>query len=150
MYELKVALKESCNWPTEVSFYDLGNLYNLPEVDGHKQSEFVDFHVADYGRASRPFGDLTLKQCSGASIQLNYGNTISQSTAEQIKNAGYGWIMWFAFDPSGTGTVNNNRTHSVKQFNNVARGCYGQGLKEPTGVYNKIGEGKYDPKRYDI
>ena len=58
--------------------------------------------------------------------------------------------MWFAFDPSGTGSVANNRTHSVKQFNNVALGCYGQKLKEPTGVYNKIGEGKYDPKRYDI
>ena len=150
MYELKVALKESCNWPTEVSFYDLGNLYTLPEVDGHKQSEFVDFHVANYGSASRPFGDLTLKQCSGASIQLNYGNTISQSKAEQIKNDGYGWIMWFAFDPSGTGTVNNNRIHSVNQFNNVARGCYGQELKKPTGVYNKKGEGKYDPKRYSL
>ena len=150
MYELKVALKESCSWPTEVSFFDWGSLYNLPEVDDHKQSEFVDFHVANYGQASGTFGDLTLKQCSGASIQLNYGYSISQTQAEQIKNAGYGWIMWFAFDPSGTGSVANNRTHSVKQFNNVALGCYGQELKAPTGVYNKIGEGKYDPKRYDI
>ena len=138
MYELKVALKESCSWPTEVSFFDWGSLYD------------VDFHVANYGSASGPFGDLTLKQCSGASIQLNYGNTISQSKAEQIKNAGYGWIMWFAFDPSGTGSINNNRTHSVNQFKNVARGCYGQELKEPTGVYNKIKEGKYDPERHAL
>lgn len=150
MYELKMALKESCNWPTEVSHFDWGSLYNLPEVDGHKQSEFVDFHVANYGSASSPYGDLTMKQCSGASVQLNYGNTISQSRAEQIKTDGYGWIMWFAFDPSGTGSVSNNRNHSVAQFNNVALGCYGQALKTPTGVYNKIGEGKYDPKRYDL
>lgn len=150
MYELKVALKKACPWPTEVSFYDLGSLYTVPAVDGHPQSEFIDFHVANYGLASSPFGNLTKKQCSGASIQLNYGNSISQSKAEQIKNDGYGWIMWFAFDPSGTGTVANNRTHSLTQFNNVARGCYGQGLKTPTGVYNKKGEGKYDPKRYAI
>ncbi|MGN0188883.1 MAG: BT_3987 domain-containing protein [Candidatus Cryptobacteroides sp.] len=150
MYELKVALKEACPWPTEVSFFDWGSLYNIPEVDGHPQSEFIDFHVANYGSASGTFGDLTLKQCSGTSIQLNYGNSISESTATGIKNNGYGWIMWFAFDPSGTGSVSNNRTHSVTQFNNVARGCYGQGLKTPTGVYNKIGEGKYDPKRYAL
>ena len=150
MYELKVALKKSCPWPTEVSFYDLGSLRNVPEVDGHPQSEFIDFHVADYGSASSPFGDLTMKQCSGASIQLNYGDTISQSEAEQIKKDGYGWIMWFAFDPSGTGSVSNNRTHSVKQFKNVARGCYGQELKEPTGVYHKIKEGQYDPVRHEL
>ena len=58
--------------------------------------------------------------------------------------------MWFAFDPSGTGTISNNRVHSLAQFNNAAQGFYGQGLKKPTGVYNKLGEGKYDPKRYTI
>lgn len=150
MYELKVALKKACPWPTEVSFFDFGSLYTVPEVDGHPQSEFIDFHVANYGLASSPFGDLTKKQCSGASIELNKGYTISQSKAEQIKNDGYGWIMWFAFDPSGTGSVSNNRTHSVNQFKNVARGCYGKELKNPTGVYNKIKEGKYDPKRYAL
>lgn len=150
MYELKVALKKKCSWPTEVSYFEWGSLYDLPEVDGHPQSEFVDFYVANYGRASSPYGDLTIKQCSGASVKLNASITISESEATKIKEDGYGWIMWFAFDPSGTGSVSNNRIHSVNQFKNVARGCYGQELKEPTGVYHKIKEGQYDPKRYDI
>lgn len=150
MYELKVALKKKCSWPTEVSYFEWGSLYDLPEVDGHPQSEFVDFYVANYGRASSPYGDLTIKQCSGASVKLNASITISESEATKIKEDGYGWIMWFAFDPSGTGSVSNNRIHSVNQFKNVARGCYGQELKEPTGVYHKIKGGQYDPKRYDI
>ena len=154
MYELKMALKEKCSWPTEVSFYRLGQLYDVPPVTidetVHKQSEFIDFHVADYGLSSEPFGDITKDRCCGLSIQLNFHQGISQNIAEDIKKNGYGWCMWFAFDPSGTGTISNNRVHSLAQFNNAAQGFYGQGLKKPTGVYNKLGEGKYDPKRYTI
>lgn len=156
MYELKKAMKQTCSWPTEVSFFDWGSLYSCGEMtdqetgEVHTQSEFIDFHVANYGSYSRPFGDLTLKHCSGASIQLNYGNSISESRVSSIKEDGYGWIMWFAFDPSGTGSIPSNRTHSVAQFRNVAAGLYGLDIVEPTGVYNKIGEGKYDPTRYVI
>lgn len=158
MYELKKELKRVCSWPTEVSHFDWGSLYSFGNVTDqetgveHTPSEFCDFHVANYGGASSPFGDLTLKQCSGFSIQCNtgQGGSISQSKAEQIKNDGYGWIMWFAFDPSGTGSISSNRDRSVAQFKNVARACYGLELVDPTGVYNKIGEGKYDPQRYEI
>lgn len=155
-YELKKALKKVCSWPTEVSHFDWGALYSFGNVtdqetgEEHTPAEFCDFHVANYGGASSPFGDLTMANCSGASIQLNYGNTISESKAKSCLDNGYGWIMWFAFDPSGTGSVSNNRSHSVAQFKNVARACYGQELLDPTGVYNKIGEGKYDPQRYVI
>ena len=156
MYELKKELKRVCSWPTEVSHFDWGSLYSFGSVTDqetgveHTPSEFCDFHVANYGSASSPFGDLTLKQCSGLSLQLNYGNTISEDRAASIKADGYGWIMWFAFDPSGTGSISSNRAHSVNQFRNVAKGCYGLELVDPTGVYNKIGEGKYDPQRYEI
>lgn len=155
-YELKKAMKRECSWPTEVSFFDWGYLYSFGNVvdqetkEEHEPVEFVDFHVANYGGASSPFGGLTLKQCSGASIQLNYGNSISESKAASVKENGYGWIMWFAFDPSGTGGIRNNREHSVNQFRNVAKACYGLELLPPTGVYNKIGEGKYDPVRHEL
>lgn len=155
-YELKKALKRECSWPTEVSFFDWGYLYSFGNVvdqetkEEHQPSEFVDFHVANYGGASSPFGGLTLKQCSGASIQLNYGNSISETKAASVKENGYGWIMWFAFDPSGTGGIRSNREHSINQFRNVAKACYDLELLAPTGVYNKIGEGKYDPERHEL
>lgn len=89
-------------------------------------------------------------RCAGNSIQLNYGSSMSESEAKQIMNNGYGWIMWFAFDPSGTGTINNNRAHSYQQFRNMAKGCYGQDVLEPKNVYNKLGEGRYDPNPHPI
>jgi Glycosyl hydrolases family 18./Domain of unknown function (DUF1735). len=154
MYELKVAMKEKCSWPTEVSHFDWGHISDVPSVNiegvEHKPVEFVDFHVANYGTQSYPYGGMTKAQCSGASIELNRGYTPwEESWAEDIKKEGYGWCMWFAFDPSGTGTVSSNYYRAFPLFRKAAQAFYGQDVKEPTGVYKKIGEGKYDPKRYD-
>lgn len=153
-YELKKAMHEKCEWPTEVSIYEFGALYNLPAVtiDGetHPQSEFIDFLVANYGGSSTPYGDLTYAHCSGASIELAQGRTLSKRTAQTVLDKGYGWCMWFAFDPSGTGGAKNNREHSMEQFNVAAQIFYGSELANPTYVYNKIGEGKYDPTPYTI
>jgi hypothetical protein len=147
-YELKKALSEKCNWPTEVSIYEYGALYDLPEVsiDGttHTQSEFIDFIVADYGGRSTPYGDLTYAHCSGASIQLAQGRTLTDRSARTIASQGYGWCMCFAFDPSGTGGTRNNREHSMEQFNVAAQVFYNSFMAQPTYVYNKIGEGIYD------
>lgn len=151
-YELKKALAKECPWPTEVSTFAYGNLSSVPGTMKDQEtgeevpvSKWLDFMVANYGQFTRPFGDLTKANCSGDSIQLNYGQTISESDAAQIKEDGYGWIMWFAFDPSGTGSIKSNYTHSLEQFRNVAKGLYGQDLKTPTQVWDKIGEGKYNP-----
>ena len=154
-YEIKMALKEKCYWPTEVSVFEWGALYDLPAVttdDGvtHTQSEFIDFTMANYGSASYPYGDLDYSNCSGASIQLNYGYTLYDYTINNIKNNGYGWVMWFAFDPSGTGGINNNRIHSMNQFRKAASAFYDSSMAEPSCVYNKIGEGQYDPTPYPI
>ena len=153
-YELKKALSEKCDWPTEVSIYEYGALYNLPEVtvEGttHTQSEFIDFIVADYGRTSSPYGDLTYAQCSGASIQLAQGRTLTDRAARNIASQGYGWCMWFAFDPSGTGGAKNNREHSMEQFNVAAQIFYNSFMAKPAYVYNKIGEGSYDATPHPI
>ena len=154
-YETKKAMKELCPWETWVHLYYLGYIQSsLPSVfiDGveHKPSEFIDNVCADYGGAARPVNGMGLSGCAGNSIQLNYGNSISSESAKALMNQGYGWIMWFAFDPSGTGTVSNNRSHSLKQFRNVAQGCYEQNVLDPKNVYNKIGEGQYDPAPHPI
>ena len=154
-YELKMAMKEACYWPTEVSVFEWGAIYNLPaytDENGvtHTQSEFLDWSCANYGGASYPYGDLTYANCSGASIQLNYGYYIYDDELANIKEKGYGWVMWFAFDPSGTGGVNNNRVHSMSQFEKTAQSLYGQSMAQPEYVYNKLGEGKYDPTPHAI
>lgn len=153
-YELKIALQEHCSWPTEVSVYEYGALYNLPAVtiDGvtHNQSEFIDMVLADYGGRVIPYGDLTYAQCSGASIQLAYGNSLTEKAAQSALDKGYGWCMWFAFDPSGTGGTKNNLEHSMQQFNVAAKVFYNSTLKQPSLQYNKIGEGIYDPTPHVI
>ena len=153
-YELKQAMKEACYWPTEVSVFEWGQLYSLPDitVDGvkHTQSEYLDWTCANYGSASRPYGDLTYANCSAASVQLNYSDYLYDSAIKNAKDNGYGWIMWFAFDPSGTGGIANNRAHSMSQFQKAAQGLYGQDMAQPKNVYNKKGEGKYDPTPYPI
>lgn len=155
LYETKKAMKELCPWETWIHLYYLGYIRsNLPSVtiDGveHKPSEFVDNVCADYGGSASPVNGMDLSGCAGNSIQLNYGYSISESSAKSIMDNGYGWIMWFAFDPSGTGTVNNNRNHSLTQFRNVAKGCYNQSVLDPKNVYNKIREGEYDPNPHPI
>lgn len=155
-YELKKALKATCPWETEVSTFAYGQLYTLPtsvkdqetQVD-HPISEWLDFSVANYGGTTSPYGDLTMANCSGMSIELNRGyGYMSEESARKIKEAGYGWCMWFAFDPSGTGSVDSNRYTSDSYIKAAAKGFYDQELKEPTGVWNKLGEGKYDPVRH--
>ena len=152
-YELKMAMKEACYWPTEVSVFEWGAIYNLPtytDENGvtHTQSEFLDWSCANYFGSSSPYGDLTYANCCSASVQLNYGDEI-YGLQRAIDN-GYGWIMWFAFDPSGTGGIQNNRQHSMTQFEKTATTLYGQSMAQPQYVYNKLGEGKYDPTPHAI
>lgn len=153
-YELKMALSDRCAWDTEVSIYEYGALYDIPSltIDGitHTPSEFVDFIVADYGGKVYPYADFTYAHCSGASIQLNQGGELSQRVAQTAVDKGYGWCMWFAFDPSGSGGTPSNREHSMAQFRVAADFFYNSEMAEPLHVYNKIGEGLYAPTPYSL
>lgn len=148
-YELKRALCEQCAWPTEVSVFEYGALQQLPEVlaDGvfHPQSEFLDILIPNYGAVSIPYGDLTYAHCAGASLELNYSDTLSESYARDILEMGFGWCMWFGFDPAGSGGVKSNLEHAMSQFRTAARIFYQQELRNPEHLYLKTGEGIYDP-----
>lgn len=166
MLELKLAMQKECYWPTEVSYFDWGSLYTASAckawVDGVDQpgnpasgqeytpGQFVDFHVANYGGSSSSYADVGLDKCSGASLQCNYGASMSESQARSIKENGYGWCMWFAFDPSGTGSISSNLSRSWDAMTNAAKGFYDQELQRPTGVYHKVREGVYDPERHPL
>ena len=149
-YELKKAFDETVPWETEVSVFRYGQIYSLTVVDGVEPGEFVDFWVANYGGSTSPAAGMTLKQCSFQSVECNRGYIygVSEESARSAKEQGYGWCMWFAFDPSGTGTVLNNYSTVFPYLQQVARGLYDMELLEPTGVWHKIGEGQYDPERH--
>lgn len=149
-YELKKALKNTCPWETEVSVFQWGTLSSLTRVkdletgEEYLPGQFVDFWCANYGSPTGQAEGMSKKQCAGASIELSRGlGYIDAKRAETIKNEGFGWVMWFSFDP-----VRNLKT-SFMWFNEVAMGEYGMGLKRPTGLYRKRGEGVYDPTRYE-
>lgn len=154
-YETKKAMKELCPWETWVHLYYLGFITSaLPSVtiDGveHLPGEFIDNVCADYGSSATPVKGMDKSGAAGYSVQLNRGYSVSEAQAKRFMDEGYGWIMWFAFDPSGTGSVSSNRAHSLEQFRNVAKACYEQDVVDPKNVYNKLGEGSYDPEPHPI
>ncbi len=156
-YETKKAMRQECTWETWVHLYYLGNIWpSLPSVtiDGveHLAGEFVDNVCSDYGQPAAPVRGMDKSGCAGTSIQLNTGQSgeLSMESAQRYMEEGYGWIMWFAFDPSGTGSVYNNLSSSLRQFNNMAKGCYNQRLREPKYKYDKIRPGEYDATPHPI
>ena len=151
-YELKQAMGNSVPWDTEVSVFRYGYLSSLVSVDGYEPGTFVDFWVGNYGSSTSPASGMTYKQCSFASIECNLKSGTSSATESNARSAkanGYGWCMWFAFDPSGTGSISSNYSNSFTLMNNVARGLYDMEIQTPTGVYNKTSDG-YDPTRYEF
>lgn len=156
-YQMKKQMKKVCPWPTEVAVYlynGLGGGWNT--VTDHEDNslqmtpvEYADIMVADYGYVATPRPTQTLKNCTGASIQLKDGTSISENKARGIKEDGYGWIMYFAFNPDpNAGDLYTEQ--ATEAFKNAARGCYEQNLIEPTHYYKKIGDGQYDPNRYPL
>ena len=147
-YELKKAMNEACDWPCEVSYFQYSTLYNAYAVDGHQPGEFIDINVPNYGSRSSAFAGQTNKNCAYASFECNLGSNMynaTASTASTAKNNGYGWLMWFAWDPSPLSPIYHNRDSYIKD---VAKGLYDVELVTPTHYYRKIGEGVFDPKRY--
>lgn len=153
-YELKRAMQLECYWPTYVGIYEYGALYNLPEVVAygkrHPQSEYIDILIPDYGYTSQPYGDLSIDCCTAISLEMNRGDKLRSDYTTAIKEQGYGWCMWFGFDPSGSGGVKSNLEYAMEQFEVAAEGFYGKKMAQPENVYHKIGEGKYDPTPHPL
>lgn len=154
-YETKKAMTKLVPWETWMHLYYLGYIHSgMPSVnaDGavHEPGSFIDNVCADYNQSASPVKGMGINRCAGTSIQLNYGGSMSAYGAKNIMDQGYGWIMWFAYDPSGTGTVSSNRSHSFRSFNETAQGCYNQKILPIKNVYNKISEGVYDPTPHPV
>lgn len=129
MYECKAVMPEKI-----VSLYNLGNMYSssLQVIDGIEPGQYCDYAVADYGGAAGPGTGMTLKQCAGMSIELRRGSgNSSESTARSRKEAGYGYYMFFALDPSLYGS-------QVYRCQSVCKGLYDETLVYPSYYYKRI------------
>ena len=147
LYETKLAMKEIVPWDTDVQVYQLGNFdTRISSVDGHRPGEFVDIVVGDYGRAGVPLNGMTKASCSVMSVELNLDRG-DISAAYRAEAEGYGWMMYFSFDPV------KKLSGGVNAFTVGAQGLWGMKLLEPTGIYKKkeSGEkGAFDPVRYEL
>lgn len=153
-YQLKKQFKDICGREDmKISVFDYGydwNSYTDTEGTLHTPSQYVDFYVANYGGSTSPKEGFTMANCSGMSIECNLGiGSVNEESARRMKEQGYGWLMWFAFHPQNGGGLSNNSYRADPMIKAVARGFYDQELQEPTGYYTKLGEGSYDPTRYD-
>ena len=129
VYECKAAMPEKI-----VSLYNLGDyMYSMKlQVIGEVEpGQFCDYAVGDYGIMAFPGIGMTLKQCSGMSIELRRGSGDStERTARSRKEEGYGYYMFFALDPSLYKT-------QVSRCQTVCRGLYEEELIYPTHFYTK-------------
>jgi len=137
-------MKKEVPWETMTAVFYWG-LYNssMPAINGRQPAEFVDMVNANYGGSASPVAGGDKSMCSFMSVECNLGSGwISEESARQAKEAGYGWCMWFALDP-----VLGREPWS--KLSAAAKGLYDQDLKPRTGYYKKLGAGRYDPTRYE-
>ncbi|WP_300797233.1 DUF1735 domain-containing protein [uncultured Alistipes sp.] len=119
-----------------VTVFDYGSMYGAESVDGVDADEWIDVVVANYGSRAYPIGNMTNAKCSGISIEFNQGwPSMNSSTAQNILDRNYGWIMGFALAPE-----NFDRSYSMLSG---VETLYGSPLAYPTTFYKKD-----DPKPY--
>lgn len=142
LYETKKAMPDKT-----VMVYYLGSIYSntIKAVDGVQPGEFVDYAVADYGQTTRPMDGMSLKQCSGMSIELNRGSgDSSESGARSKREAGYGYYMFFALGHTNSLVSNFSSYRSqVARCQSAARGLYEEELLMPTHYYAKNNATRY-------
>ena len=135
VYETKLRMPDKA-----VTVFDWGDMYGCESVDGVPASEWCDIVVANYGSSAYPVGGMTLKQCSGASIEMNlglygYGSPVPVETASRVVSGGYGYFMLFA-PFAGDYDAAKYRVQ-VESFKNGATGLYGQPLRAVTRYWEK-------------
>lgn len=93
--------KKDVPWDTMIAVFYWGYYSSgMPEVNGRKPGEFVQMVNANYGSGASPVAGGDKSMCSFMSVECNLGSGwISEESARQAKEAGYGWCMWFALDP---------------------------------------------------
>lgn len=110
-----------------VTTFQYGSMGGSDYVDGVPAGEWLDIAIANYGGVGYPRAGMTNANCSGASVEMARGGSISVSYAQRVKEGDYGYFMVFALWATG-------RQGSQSQFNsmnNLAKGLYESSLVKP-------------------
>lgn len=127
-YETKRAMPDKiCSIYAYLTLYSFDNVFN-----GMRPGDYLDFAVNDYGGSVEPhrFFGMVRSQCAGASLQIRHGDSTSEYAMRNLRDAGYGYQMNFALDPSVYASA-------VNTFQNVARGLYDDDLDFSGYYYEK-------------
>lgn len=158
-------LKESLGAGKDVVVFGVGSFNYYWEKDltatlgGYVAGEIMDMYIPDYGTMEIPksaFPGMEMSQMCGYSLNCNKAsdsnlNFITVAYAKDRLDKGYGWMMWFAFEPNPESyDIGCNVKRILPVFDRVCQGAYGKRMALPVNYYKKISEGKYDPTPYEF
>lgn len=121
-----------------VSVYIYGAMYGVGVVDGIDAGQWCDIAVANYGGgAAFPLEGMTKKNCAGFSLELNQNyepESTFKTSAQKVKDGGYGYYMIFApFSSSKSDEVKKKQHDRLSEISEV---LYGSPLKPFTSFYD--------------
>lgn len=140
-------------WETGVIVYQYGLncgqiVTDHEDQTRHTPDEFIMLNVPDYGGKGTPYSGMTKKNCAGFSYECGL---MRGYVNNGIMDEGYGWAMWFGYNPDDRSSTNTIKTKgSIDRFNDASRAFYkGMKVKYPTHYYTKNSRG-FDPTRYEM
>jgi len=155
-YELKQALKQACEWETDVILYQLNGDEIFSAVNGVPANEFIDYAMGDYGYSTQNAESMGLsdEQCFANGHSLtSYSSEFkwppTKSSATKWAESPYEWFAIYNYDmdpSSDTFRWKNHMPAFLQGYANMVCGC---DILAPKAYYKKVGEGAYDPTRYE-
>ena len=111
--------------------YQFGSALGNAAVDGVDPADYMSICVGDYGVQGRPYGNMTVANCSYQSSEFaQWRSTPSESSVNSFIQSAYGYWMVFS--------LWNDMSQTQRDFNAMnllSKGIYGVDLKKPTICY---------------
>ena len=125
-FETKKAMPDK-----EMISYQFGGALGNAAVDGVDPADYMSICVGDYGVKGRPYGNMTVANCSYQSSEFaQWRSTPTQGEVTNFVNSAYGYWMVFSL-----WNDMNQTQRDFNAMNYLAKGIYGVDLKKPTICY---------------
>ena len=127
-------MKRDVPWETMTAVFYWGVYgWSMPAINNRQPATFVDIVNNSYSdraydgtNGTTPVAGGDRSMCSFSSVECNLGKgSVTEASARQAKEDGYGWCMWFAF--------NNSRT-AWGDMTEAAKGLYDQEVKKVSNL----------------
>lgn len=153
-YELKMSMKEKCDWETEILLFQASG-DRFYDVDSTPVKDFLDVVIQDYTETNVYYSSqmgLGLENLTCRSIGLGGfsdegKNVLGSSTINKMPERGK-YIAWYNLNLDPNSSEFNYVNSVPRVFQQVATLMFESSFLTPTGYYSKIGEGQYDPARH--